>query len=175
MSTYSMAINLASPPAPDTGYLRFYPKADGWYYKGADGIEKPMTFTAEQVMDIVGALVQGSDSIEAVYDDAGDLLTIKVKEVVAELNSNISNSLAVTTQDFVRVSGTVATTVIMNSVNPVKKHVKIKNNSSAIVTIQSSVAIDDTNESTIQLRPKQPNKIGQSVDLNFEGGKWWVT
>jgi len=80
MAKIDVKLEGSSPQAPQAGYLRLYPTSAGWKYK--DSSNNEFTFAtgidAEQVQDIVGALIQSTSTVNVVYNDIGNILTFDV-------------------------------------------------------------------------------------------------
>jgi len=80
-------------------------------------------------------------------------------------------NLTVTNQNFVRVFGSSPVTITVPATGTTR--LTIKNTSSAILTIvPPSGTIND--EANLQIKARPPGSLGNSVDLIFQGGQWWV-
>jgi hypothetical protein len=77
---------------PTAGEAYFWFDSGSLKYKGSDNVEHTLStgITAEEVQDIVGALIQSSGSITATYNDASDILTLSVIQSAID-HTQISN------------------------------------------------------------------------------------
>jgi len=67
------------PDDADTGFLKLYAKNGSYFLIDDAGVVTPLVpLTDEQVQDIVGAFVLGGVSIDAIYDDGANTLTINL-------------------------------------------------------------------------------------------------
>jgi len=71
--------NTTSVPAPPpTGYITVYPVGGQLFSIDDLGVISPLGISVEQVEDIVGGLIQNSPTLDVIYDDVGNMLTLTI-------------------------------------------------------------------------------------------------
>jgi len=92
MAIQDMKNESGTPDNPPSGYLRFYSEGASLKYKDSSGNVYTLStgVTPEEVQDIVGAFISGSNGIDVTYDDGANTLDIEIAAAtLALINSAI--------------------------------------------------------------------------------------
>lgn len=78
-------VRTTDPSASPAGFVDLYCKNDQYFFINDAGTITPIPLDSESVQDIVGSLIVGGTGLDAVYNDAGNTLTINIDSATYSL------------------------------------------------------------------------------------------
>lgn len=161
---------------PTSGEAYFWMEGDSLKYKASDNISRTLStgITAEEVQDIVGALITGSGPINVVYDDLLNAITISLTQSSIS-HTNIAN---IGTNTHAQIDSHIASTLNPHATTKAQVGLSAVPNVDAtnpanITQSASFRFVTDTEKTTWDA--KEPGITAGTITQYWRGDKSWQT